>query len=113
MVRYVNNGMATFSLVCIVQNYLFTLGYSAFPCEMSILEVLKEREAVGRWRLHNGVGCSNPQDGGDLMSNFILIACLSRNSIYCSFVPCFQTQQDLKFSLFMLPAGGSGSHAAN
>lgn len=53
----------------------FTLGYSAFPCEISVLKVLKEREAVGRWRLHSGVGRSNPHDGEDLMSNFILIAC--------------------------------------
>lgn len=57
-----SNGVATFSLVCIVQDDLFTLGYSAFPCEMNVLEVLKEREAVGRWRLHSRVGCSNPRD---------------------------------------------------
>lgn len=113
MVRYMNNAMATFSLVCIVQDDFFTLGSSAFPCEMSVLKALKEREAVGRWRLHSGVGCGNPHDGGDLLSNFILIACSSRDSIYCSFVPCFQTQQDFEFNHFMLPAGGSGSHAAN
>lgn len=93
MVKYMNNGMSAFSLVCIVKDDLFTLGYSAFPCEMRVLKVLKEREAVGRWRLQSGVGCSNPHDGGDLMSDFILIACSPRNSIYCSFVPCFQTNR--------------------
>lgn len=44
---------------------------------MSVLKVLKEREAVGRGRLHTRVGCSNPHDGGDLMSNLISIACSS------------------------------------
>lgn len=78
MVKYTNNGMATFSLVCIVKDDLFALGYSAFPCQMGVLKVLKEREVVGRGRLHSGVGCSNSHDGeGDLMSNFISIACSS------------------------------------
>lgn len=110
MVRYMNNGMATFSLVCIVQDDLFTLGSSAFPCEMSVLKALKEREAVGRWRLHSGVGCGNPHDGGDLMSNFILIACSSRNSIFT--VVLYPVSRPNR-TCFMLPAGGSGSHAAN
>lgn len=84
MVKYMNNGMGTFSLVYVVKDHLCILGYST--CEMSILKVLKERKAVGRWRLHSGVRCSNAHDGGELMSNFILIACSSRNTIYCSFV---------------------------
>lgn len=75
MVKYMNNGMTTFNLVFIVKEDLFTLGYSAFPCGISVLKVLKKREAVGRWRLHSGVGCCNPHDGEDLMSNFTSIAC--------------------------------------
>lgn len=41
-----NNGMGTFSLVCIVKDDLFTLGSST--CETSILKVLKERESCGQ-----------------------------------------------------------------
>lgn len=84
LVKYMNNGMGTFSLVYIVKDDLCTLGYSTG--EMSILKVLEEREAVGRWRLHSAMRCSNPHNGGDLMSDFILIECSSKNSIYCSFV---------------------------
>lgn len=32
----------SFSLVYIVKEDLSTLGYSAFPCEMNVLKVLKE-----------------------------------------------------------------------
>lgn len=46
MVKYLNNGMGTFSLVCIVKDDLFTLGYSI--CETSVLKVLKERESCGQ-----------------------------------------------------------------
>lgn len=70
MVKFMNRGMTTFSLLYIVKD-LSNLNI----CKMSVLKVLKEREAVGSWRLQSAVGYSSPHDGGDLISNFILIAC--------------------------------------
>lgn len=55
-----DNGMTTFSLGCIVKEDLSTLGYSPFPRKINALKVLKDGEAVGKWRLHSGVDVAIP-----------------------------------------------------